>query len=240
MAVVSSAMLEAQDGSVEESVGAGVTARFRGLVGARTVRSMTVDEDGELMLRYAGGDLRAFETLYRRHRGSLYRYLTRQARDAEVANDLFQEVWIRVVASRNRYESRAKFSTFLYRIAHNCFIDHCRRSSSRGARAHDSDEDLQNALPGPLADLPDVRVEHAQTLARYRAALAALPADQRDAFLLYEESGLSLGDIATVTGVGHETAKSRLRYAVAKLRAALTASTDGAAPDRAALEERGA
>lgn len=185
-------------------------------------------DDGDLMIRYAGGDLRAFEALYRRHRSPLYRYLARHTRDPEVANDIFQEVWSRVISSRARYEPRAKFSTFLYRIAHNCFIDHCRRSSARQERANVSNEDfdLEIALPAPVSDLPDARAEHMQTLTRYRSALASLPAEQRDTFLLYEESGLTLEEIGTITGVSMETAKSRLRYALSKLRNAMGALRD--------------
>jgi RNA polymerase sigma-70 factor (ECF subfamily) len=182
-------------------------------------------EDGELMLRYARGDLRAFEALYGRHRGGLYRYLSRQTRNPESANDLFQEVWSKVIASRERYEPRAKFQTFLYRIAHNCFVDYCRRSTVRAEISGDAQEDdWQGSLPGPDDDRPDLRAEQAQTVARYKAALADLPAEQRDVFLLYEESGLSLEEIAVITAVGPETAKSRLRYAVAKLRHALGAA----------------
>jgi RNA polymerase sigma-70 factor (ECF subfamily) len=194
----------------------------------RRVRPMAEVDDGDLMIRYAGGDLRAFEALYRRHRSALYRYLSRHTRDPEVANDIFQEVWSRVISSRARYEPRAKFSTFLYRIAHNCFIDHCRRSSARQDRANVSNEefDLESALPAPTSDLPDTRAEHMQTLTRYRSALASLPAEQRDTFLLYEESGLTLEEIGTITGVSMETAKSRLRYALSKLRNAMGALRD--------------
>jgi RNA polymerase sigma-70 factor (ECF subfamily) len=214
--------------------------QFRRPATARTVRPMADVEDGELMVRYAGGDLRAFEALYRRHRSPLYRYLARHTRDPEIANDLFQEVWSKVIASRARYEPRAKFSTFLYRVAHNCFIDHCRRASGRTERAmvNNEDFDLENVLPAAAADLPDARAEHAQTLASYRLALAALPAEQRDAFLLYEESGLSLEEIGHITGVSMETAKSRLRYALAKLRSAMTPRDPSVAP-RTALEEPG-
>jgi RNA polymerase sigma-70 factor (ECF subfamily) len=180
---------------------------------------MTPDDDGELMLRYARGDMRAFETLYRRHRGALYRYLVRQTRNTETANDLFQEVWSKVIVSRERYEPRAQFRTFLYRIAHNCFIDHCRRSAVRN-ESSGAEDGWEGALPGPEQDRPDTRAEQAQMTASYRAALATLPAEQRDVFLLYE-SGLSLEEIATISAVGTETAKSRLRYAVAKLRATL-------------------
>ena len=198
--------------------------QFRRADTPRKVHPMADVDDGELMLRYAGGDLRAFETLYGRHRSALYRYLTRHTRDPEVANDLFQEVWSKVIGSRSRYEPRAKFSTFLYRVAHNCFIDHCRRSSARAdhAKVSAEDFDLENVLPAPAADHPDTRAEHAQTFARYRTALESLPAEQRDAFLLYEESGLTLEEIGTITGVSMETAKSRLRYALTKLRAAMT------------------
>jgi RNA polymerase sigma-70 factor (ECF subfamily) len=186
-------------------------------------------DDGELMLRYARGDLRAFETLYRRHRGGLYRYLARHTRNPESANDLFQEVWSKVIASRQRYEPRAKFQTYLYRIAHNCFVDYCRRSTVRAEISGDAQEEWQGSLPAPDDDRPDSRAEHAQTVARYKAALAALPAEQRDVFLLYEESGLSLEEIAVITGVGPETAKSRLRYAVSKLRHALGTATEPSA-----------
>ena len=182
---------------------------------------MDLEDDGELMLRYARGDLRAFETLYRRHRNGLYRYLARHTRNPESANDLFQEVWSKVITSRERYEPRAKFQTFLYRIAHNCFVDFCRRTTVRAEILADADEEWQSSLPAPDADGPDSRAEQEQDLARYRRALAELPAEQRDVFLLYEESGLSLEEIASITGVGAETAKSRLRYAVAKLRNAL-------------------
>jgi RNA polymerase sigma-70 factor, ECF subfamily len=189
------------------------------------LKAMDLEDDGELMLRYARGDLRAFEVLYQRHRGGLYRYLSRHTRNPESANDLFQEVWSKIIASRDRYERRAKFQTFLYRIAHNCFIDYCRRTAVRAEVSGDGLEDSlahgssgRGELPAPDSEQPDTRAEQAQALARYKAALAQLPPEQRDVFLLYEESGLSLEEIAVITAVGPETAKSRLRYAVSKLR----------------------
>jgi RNA polymerase sigma-70 factor, ECF subfamily len=203
----------------------------------RTVRPMTADEDGELMVRYVRGDMRAFETLYKKFRGPLYRYLSRHTRDAEIANDLFQEVWSKLIASRDRYEPRAKFSTFIYRIAHNCFIDHYRRSSTRFEKVRREDDDSELQMPGPRTDHPDERLQYAQTLESYRAALSALPAEQRDVFLLYEEAGLSLEEIGTITGVGMETAKSRLRYAVTKLRGALETVVEAPVAQGAALKE---
>lgn len=191
---------------------------------------MDLEDDGELMLRYARGDLRAFEVLYQRHRGGLYRYLARHTHNPEAANDLFQEVWSKVIASRDRYERRAKFQTFLYRIAHNCFVDYCRRSTVRAELVRDEGrDDWQGALTAPDNDQPDVHAERAEATDRYRAALAQLPPEQRDVFLLYEESGLTLEEIAVITAVGPETAKSRLRYAVSKLRQ-LLGSAMGVAP----------
>lgn len=185
----------------------------------RTVTAVDGDDDAALMRAYAAGDMRAFEQLYARHKGPLYRYLVRQSRDRELANDLFQETWSRVVSSRGRYEARARFQTFLYTIAHNCFIDHCRRSAVRPPA--NEDEGAEQLVPAPASERPEALAERGELRARYQRALESLPGDQRDAFLLYEESGLSLDEIGTITGVTMETAKSRLRYAVAKLREAL-------------------
>jgi RNA polymerase sigma-70 factor (ECF subfamily) len=192
------------------------------------VAVVSEDEDAQLMLAYARGEMRAFETLYSRHRGALYRYLMRQARDGEIANDLFQEVWSRVVVNRSRYEPRAKFRTFLFTLAHNCFIDHCRRAKARPAGVGIDDADAADLLPAADELRPENRLERAEETQRYRAALATLPPEQRDVYLLHEESDLSLEEIARVTGVGAETAKSRLRYAVAKLKTALIAAEDPA------------
>jgi RNA polymerase sigma-70 factor (ECF subfamily) len=182
---------------------------------------MGVVDDSTLMLRYRDGDLRAFEILYAKHKGGLYRYLQRLCRDRDIANDLFQEVWSKVIASRDRYEVRAQFNTFLFRIAHNCAIDYFRRTG-KGALATAADvTDLEEVLPGSEAERPEAQLSAAQVKDAFKRALDDLPAEQRDVFVLYEESGLSLEEIGKVTGVAMETAKSRLRYAVSKLRAAL-------------------
>jgi RNA polymerase sigma-70 factor, ECF subfamily len=193
------------------------------LAGSATLAPMDmgVIEDSALMLRYRDGDVRAFEILYSRHKGALYRYLQRLCRDREVANDLFQEVWAKVIASRERYEVRAQFNTFLFRIAHNCAIDYFRRSGKVPVGQLADVSELEEMLPGSEADRPDDQASAAQVKAAFKRALDQLPAEQRDVFVLYEESGLSLEEIGKVTGVAMETAKSRLRYAVSKLRAAL-------------------
>ena len=199
-------------------------ARFAPRKLARKVELVSDDEDAQLMLAYANGEMRAFETLYSRHRAALYRYLVRQARDGEIANDLFQEVWSRVIANRARYEPRAKFRTFLFTLAYNCFIDHCRRVKARPVGLGIEDADAADLLPADEDGRPEAVLQRDECSQRYRAALAKLPPEQRDVYLLHEESELSLEEIARVTGVGAETAKSRLRYAVGKLKAALAAA----------------
>jgi RNA polymerase sigma-70 factor, ECF subfamily len=180
-----------------------------------------VVDDSVLMLRYRDGDMRAFEILYSRHKGPLYRYLQRLCRDPDVANDLFQEVWGKVIASRERYEPRAQFNTFLFRIAHNCAIDYFRRSGRVSPSQLADVSELEEVLPGSDLDRPETQLSELQVKADFKRALESLPEEQRDVFVLYEEIGLSLEEIGKVTGVAMETAKSRLRYAVSKLRTAL-------------------
>ena len=173
-------------------------------------------EDSALMLRYKDGDLAAFETLYRRHNDALYRYLLRLCRHRENADDIFQEVWGKIIKAADRYRPTAKFTTYLYRIAHNCFIDYLRRNK-RHIHPGDFDPDCQ---PNP-DDLPEMATERILARERLHAALQDLPDEQRDVFLLHEEAGLTLDEISAVTGSNRETSKSRLRYAMNKLRLAI-------------------
>jgi RNA polymerase sigma factor (sigma-70 family) len=171
--------------------------------------------DEELMLAYKAGNAGAFETLYARHRARLYRFVLRAVKVRAVAEELFQEIWMRVIEARGRYTPQARFTTWLYTIAHNHLVDHWRK---RGLTlvALDGEE-----LPAAADPDPADAVQARQALARFAAALDALPALQREAFLLHEESGLSVAEIAAATGSNEEAAKSRLRYAQAKLKAAL-------------------
>jgi RNA polymerase sigma-70 factor (ECF subfamily) len=173
-------------------------------------------EDSALMLRYQDGDVAAFETLYRRHNDALYRYLLRLSLNPATADDLFQETWQKIIRARAAYRPTAKFSTYLFRVAHNCFIDHFRRVQRHGEIAED-DPDAR-IHPG---ESPESLAERSLARRRLHAALTEIPAEQRDAYLLFEEGGLGIEEIALVTGVNRETAKSRLRYAVGKLRLAL-------------------
>lgn len=173
-------------------------------------------EDTALMLRYRDGDVKAFEILYRRHNQSLYRYLLRMSRDRDAAEDLYQEVWKSIIGSRERYQVTAKFTTFLYRVAHNAFIDYARRNKRySSAGNHDPDSNIH------AGDEPEEAAEKLLLRRRLDLALLNLPEEQRDAFLLHEEACLGLDTIALITGVTRETVKSRLRYANRKLKTAL-------------------
>ena len=178
------------------------------------------DGDERLMCRYRDGDADAFETLYARHRGGLYRFILRQVTVAALADELFQEVWMSVIDSRSRYEPSARFTTWLYRMARNRVIDHYRRQSVRLA-AHDDGDTDPDALAGDAADEPDRRAAADDAMAHLLDAVAALPENQRTAFLLRHEAGMTAAAIGDVTGVSEETAKSRLRYATRRLRDAL-------------------
>ncbi len=173
------------------------------------------------MLEYRDGNADAFETLYSRHKGGLFRYCLRHCRERGAAEETFQDVWIRVIGARERYEPKAKFTTWLYRIAHNRVIDHYRSDKSGRTRPLDDEEEsVQEAAANP-GDEPERRAAAERLSARIRTLVEELPPEQRDAFLLHEEAGLGLDAIAEVSGVGRETAKSRLRYALSKLRRAL-------------------
>ena len=172
--------------------------------------------DSALMLRYRDGDVAAFEELYGRHKDSVYRYLLRLSQDHAAAEDIFQEVWGKIIKSRESYRRTAKFTTFLYRVAHNCFIDHVRRN-----KRHSANVGLEPEQCVDGGESPEALTEQALARRRLESALMDLPEEQRDTFLLHEEAGLNLEQIASVTGTNREASKSRLRYAVAKLRAAI-------------------
>lgn len=182
------------------------------------------DSDEVLMRDYAAGRAAAFDRLYIRHKGGVYRYLLRHCGSAATAEEMFQDIWMNVIRVRESYVPTAKFTTWLYTLAHHRMIDHWRAYGQVKLASVDTDDTTREtveALPGSSRDEPEARHATRELGASLRAALATLPPEQRDAFLLQQEAGLSLAEIAKLTGAGLETVKSRLRYAVAKLRAEL-------------------
>lgn len=170
------------------------------------------------MLCYRNGDAGAFDVLYGRHRGGVYRYYLRQCRDAAVAEELFQDVWMNLIRARAAYTVQAKFSTYLYRLAHNRLVDHYRQRRPTAVGYGEVDGDVLESIPDEREQPAEVLIDLKQQAARLMALIAELPEAQREAFLLQQEGGLSIEDIASATNVTRETAKSRLRYALAKLR----------------------
>jgi RNA polymerase sigma factor (sigma-70 family) len=195
------------------------------------------DDDDALMRAFAQGDMRAFERLYARHHAALYRFVRRVLGSAHAAqtDEVFQDTWLRVVNARARWSPQgAVFRTWLFTLAHHRAIDVLRKSGrevSLDAGGDDEREPWQ-----PAADeqawhgWPSAAASATEDNAFWRAAgqrlldcLDTLPAPQRSVFLLHHEDGLGLDELARALDVGFETAKSRLRYAMSKLRTCMGA-----------------
>ena len=179
--------------------------------------------DEVLMQSYAAGQASAFELLYERHRLRLWRYFYRNTGDGALADDLSQDLWFSVVDGAASYEVRSKFTTWVFTMAHHRLVDHWRRQRPSVSLSADSDESLRlaDSLFAASGFEPDRQLDRQLMAQALLAALAQLPADQRECFLLQVEADMTVAEIAQATAVAEETAKSRLRYARAKLRAAL-------------------
>lgn len=193
----------------------------------RETPPVTVVRSAEaLMLGYQRGDEGAFRELYLRYRGPLYRFIRRMTRDATLTEEIFQETWMAVVNARARYARDAKFVTWLFAIAHRRTADHWRKRRRQPWNAAPELDD--EVTPGAglaeapaNASTPHGCAENEDLGDALLEALGRLPVAQREAFLLKAEGELTLEEIAEITGVGRETIKSRLRYAVERLRAAM-------------------
>jgi RNA polymerase sigma-70 factor (ECF subfamily) len=169
--------------------------------------------DENLMLEYARGSMAAFELLYDRYRQPLYAYFSTRCGNQALAGDLYQGCWEKVIKARGRYAAEAPFRAWLFRIAHNHLVD-----SFRSNRPLD---ELDSEVADTTSPAAGEQLDDAAQAQRLRTALAGLPDEQRDAMVLKLDAGLDLATIAEVTGVGIETAKSRLRYATRSLKQAL-------------------
>ena len=191
------------------------------------------DSDEFLMHAFAGGDAAAFTRLYDRHERATWRFIRHRlgAQHEGAADDVLQETWISVARAAPRYVATARFTTWLFTVARNRVIDHLRGQSHAmlsidaplaGVQPGDDDgERWADRVAADAADGPLARIESRQQAEAFLEALAQLPEPQREAFVLQAEGGLSVDEVASATGVGAETAKTRLRYAKAKLRTLL-------------------
>ncbi|MBD1558375.1 sigma-70 family RNA polymerase sigma factor [Vibrio sp. S9_S30] len=182
---------------------------------------MQDNTDEQLMVMYSKGDQSAFAALYSRHKAPLYRYFGRQLKleQKNMVEELFQDVWFKVIDARESYEPKAKFTTWLYQIAHNLLIDVYRKRLSE--REH-------------LATLNEGRVEQMdenthvlQSKHAIRACMDGLAPLQLEAFMLKHESGFATKQICDIVGSKPETIKTRLRYAMENLRECLIRKLGG-------------
>jgi RNA polymerase sigma-70 factor (ECF subfamily) len=169
------------------------------------------------MQRYQRGSELAFRILYERHRSPLLRFVKRLAPDGGEHEEIAQETWMAVIKGRERFLPQARFVTYLYSIARRRTVDRWRR---RG-RLPEPDPEALDFVLGPAHHEPENQANNAALGVDLLSAIDGLPLPQREAFLLRAEGGLSIDEIAAVTGSKRETAKSRLRFALSRLRSAL-------------------
>lgn len=191
------------------------------------------EADEILMLRYQEGEVRAFEVLLTRHRRGVYNFIYRFVGSRDRAEDLMQETFLRVIKGAGSYQKQAKFTTWLYTIARNLCVDQSRRQKHRKAASLDQpigggeerDRSLLDVVPGK--DMrSDREVINRQLYSTIEQAVAALPDEQREVFLMREFLDMAFKDIADVVGVPENTVKSRMRYALEKLRQELAEYKD--------------
>jgi RNA polymerase sigma-70 factor (ECF subfamily) len=181
----------------------------------------SAESDEVLMQRYQHGNEQAFHKLYERYRSSLLRFVKRLAPDAGETEEIAQETWIAVIQGRERYLPQARFVTYLFSIARRRTMDRWRRHGRSPQLEPEAAE--PDCLAGPTRYEPESQANNAALRADLLLAIEALPILQREAFLLRAEGGLGIDEIAAVTGTNRETAKSRLRFALNRLRTALEA-----------------
>ena len=195
------------------------TLKLYMLAAAAVAPLLSSSTDEALMAAYSGGDARAFEVLYTRHRGPFWRYLSRLIGTSAEGEELFQDAWQRVITARESYNPDSPFRAWLFRIGHNLAMDRLRH---RKIAPESSIDDHVLQFPGASESEPDQQSISLESHQRLMQSLAELPEEQRNVVLLRAEGDLSLEEIGKLTGEGRETVKSRLRYALAKLKQSLS------------------
>ena len=181
--------------------------------------------DEVLMASFRDGEARAFDVLVVRHRRGLFNFLLRSVGNRSRAEELLQEVFLRVVRSKERYERTAKLTTWLYTIARNLCVDESRRAKFRRTVSLDAPRrGLEDDAPAMVDTVPadqvgtDDAAAAPQIRDRIARAIDLLPEDQREVFLMRQINGLSFKEIGDIVGAPENTVKSRMRYALEKLR----------------------
>ncbi len=184
------------------------------------MENMKMLTDDMLVARYSEGDNKAFDELLARYQSKLFNYIYFIVRSQEVAEDLFQETFVKAITTiqQGRYTASGKFGAWLTRIAHNMIIDGFRQERNENTISNDETEvDLLNN-----ADLCEDNVEtqmvNEQTLGDVRRLVDALPDNQREVVYMRFYQDLSFKEIADITGVSINTALGRMRYALLNMR----------------------
>lgn len=205
-------------------------SKRRGRVTHTTMQPRQADRqswtDEALMASYRTGDQRAFEVLVLRHSRGIYNFMLRSVRTPARAEELLQEVLVRVIRSKSRYQRSAKFTTWVYTIARNLSVDESRRARFRDHDSLDAPTRMggrrrrTTRLSGISADdMPtDLAAEAPRLRRRLAGAVDRLPTEQREVFLMRQLAGLSFREIGAAVGAPENTVKSRMRYALEKLR----------------------
>jgi RNA polymerase sigma-70 factor (ECF subfamily) len=187
--------------------------------------------DEELLERFRSGSARAFEELMRRHQTPLYNFILRSVRHPQTAEEIHQDAWMRILQGARDFQRASKFTTWAYTVARNLCIDHARKAVLRRHPSLDQpsgDEDgpsLGEVLPDRGAAVDRTAIGN-ELQGRIAAAIEALPADQREVFLMREYSNLQFKEIADIVGAPENTVKSRMRYALERLQQALAEYED--------------
>ena len=175
--------------------------------------------DRELIRAYRNGEDRAFETLLNRYQQGVFTKINFVVRDEEIANDLFQDVWIKVVQTlkTGRYVEEGKFGPWVMRIAHNAAIDHFRRNRKRRMVRPTDEFDIFETLSHDAPSIEDRLIED-EIMAELRQLIPALPEEQQQVVHMRLTHNLSFKEIAEETDVSINTALGRMRYALINLR----------------------
>jgi RNA polymerase sigma-70 factor (ECF subfamily) len=179
---------------------------------------MQETSDEQLMLAFAQHDQKAFEQLYARHKDAVYRYYLRHINNEATAQELFQDLWLKIIKSKNNYKVTAQFKTWLYTLAHNRLVDWYRRNHREKLAFKDQGNDIADVA---VNWSPEDELQTLRLCNQLKLAIAELPFDQQEVFLLHQEALLTLGQISNILQTNIEKVKSRYRYAIKKLRAKL-------------------
>ncbi len=184
------------------------------------MENLNLMTDEELAIMYVDGDNKAFDLLLSRNQEKLFTYILFVVRDREMANDMFQETFFKVVSrlQQGKYIANGKFSAWLMRIAHNVIMDWYRQQRAQNIVDAPKENDLSNVGSTLLESSREGELVNNQVMEDVRRMMSHLPASQREVVFMRFYQQMSFKEIAEATGVSINTALGRMRYAILNLR----------------------